>query len=234
MELIVIDPTRLKIMLTEPDMRRYDLSCGTLDCTDEETRRTFRRIIEDARLRSGFDTAGQQLFVQLFTSKDGGCEIFVTKLGEAEGSGAPHITLSGPEQALLRRVYAVQPGSPSRSASPDVPLPCPAARSAGRIGERIGGRLAAVLFDGTEPMVAACRRLSGVGYGGGSRAYLAEDGHCCLILHVPDVPFARLPRELAFLCEYGEPADGRVMEVYLCEHGRVLCGEDAVQVLGRL
>ena len=49
MELIVISPTRLKIMLTEPDMRRYALSADTAGCADGETRRSLRRLFDDAR-----------------------------------------------------------------------------------------------------------------------------------------------------------------------------------------
>ena len=35
MEMIVISPSKLKIMLTPPDMQRYDLPSEALDCTDE-------------------------------------------------------------------------------------------------------------------------------------------------------------------------------------------------------
>ena len=58
MELIVISPTRLKIMLTEPDMRRYALSADTAGCADGETRRSLRRLFDDARKETGFETEG--------------------------------------------------------------------------------------------------------------------------------------------------------------------------------
>lgn len=82
MEWIVINESKLKIMLSAPDMRHYELSTERMDAADEDTRRAFRHIFDDARAEIGFDTTGERLFVQLYTSKEGGCEIFVTKLGE--------------------------------------------------------------------------------------------------------------------------------------------------------
>lgn len=82
MELIVIDENKLKIMLTEPDMQHYDLHDRGNGHADADTRRAFRHIFEDAREQIGFDTSGERLLVQLYSSRGGGCEIFVTKLGD--------------------------------------------------------------------------------------------------------------------------------------------------------
>ena len=88
MELIVIGENRLKIMLTGEDMAHYDLT--EPDSAEESThsvtphtRKVLRHIFADANSQIGFDTEGDRLFVQLYTSKGGGCEIFVTKLGDA-------------------------------------------------------------------------------------------------------------------------------------------------------
>ena len=88
MELIVIGENRLKIMLTGEDMARYDLTePDPLEqsdyCATPHTREVLRHIFADAHSQIGFDTEGERLFVQLYTSKGGGCEIFVTKLGDA-------------------------------------------------------------------------------------------------------------------------------------------------------
>jgi len=87
MELIVIGENRLKIMLTGEDMAHYDLTDpdsaeqGALGVSPH-TRKALRHIFADANTQIGFDTEGERLLVQLYTSKGGGCEIFVTKLGE--------------------------------------------------------------------------------------------------------------------------------------------------------
>ena len=88
MELIVIGDNRLKIMLTGEDMVHYDLaepdSTGSsVNSITPHTREVLRHIFADAHNEIGFDTEGERLFVQLYASKGGGCEIFVTKLGEA-------------------------------------------------------------------------------------------------------------------------------------------------------
>ena len=89
MELIVIGESRLKIMLTGEDMAHYDLT--EPDPTKQDangvtphTREVLRHIFADAHSEIGFDTEGERLFVQLYASKGGGCEIFVTKLGDGE------------------------------------------------------------------------------------------------------------------------------------------------------
>jgi negative regulator of genetic competence, sporulation and motility len=88
MELIVIGESRLKIMLTGEDMARYELTepdptGQNANSITPHTREVLRHIFADAHSEIGFDTEGERLFVQLYASKGGGCEIFVTKLGEA-------------------------------------------------------------------------------------------------------------------------------------------------------
>ncbi len=81
MDLIKINENKLKIMLTPVDMQSYSLCADELDCTNIETREAFRSIMDEARNRTGFDAGGNQIYVQLYPSKEGGCELFVTKLG---------------------------------------------------------------------------------------------------------------------------------------------------------
>lgn len=214
METIIINRTKLKIMLTRPDMQKYEITGETLDCTDDATRRALRRIIDDARRGTDFETDGQQLLIQLYTSRDGGCEIFVTKLGASDESNADQTAgTDTPEQVLLRRVLAVDGAvKPVRS----------------------GTRPAALLLDTVDCLTAVCARLMSIGYSGDSRAYILEDGRYCLLLHLPDTSFFRLPQPYAFLAEYGETADAGVMSLLVCEHGQEVCSAQAVETLGRL
>lgn len=213
METIIINRNKLKIMLTPPDMQTYDIAGEPLDCTDDATRRALRRIIEDARRGTDFDTNGQQLFIQLYASRDGGCEIFVTKLGAAADSAK-----EPPEQVLLRRVLGT-------GASDAQALPAPPAA---------GTRPAALLLHDLDSLTAVCARLCSVGYAEDSRAYILEDGRYCLLLWLPDTSFFRLPQPFAFLAEYGETADASVMNCWLCEHGQEICPSGAVGTLGKL
>jgi negative regulator of genetic competence, sporulation and motility len=82
MELIIIGENRLKIMLTGEDMARYELSEPCAESLGARARRALRSIVADAHAKIGFDTDRERLLVQLYTSRGGGCEIFVTKLEE--------------------------------------------------------------------------------------------------------------------------------------------------------
>ncbi len=81
MELILISESKLKVMLTQEDMHRFDITCDELDSTDIASRRAFWSILDEARSKTGFDPAGHKIFVQMYPSRSGGCELFVTRLG---------------------------------------------------------------------------------------------------------------------------------------------------------
>lgn len=81
MELILINENKLKITLSEGDMKEYALDCSTIDYDNTETRKAFWNILDDVKHKTGFDAARQKIFIQLYPSKEGGCEMYVTKLG---------------------------------------------------------------------------------------------------------------------------------------------------------
>ncbi|MGI6753692.1 MAG: adaptor protein MecA [Eubacteriales bacterium] len=85
MELILINSNKLKIMLTEADMIQYELDFNTINYDNIETRRAFWNILDEAKHRTGFDAASDRIFIQLYPSKEGGCEMYVTKVGTLLG-----------------------------------------------------------------------------------------------------------------------------------------------------
>ena len=80
MEHILISPGKLKLMLTKSDLDRYDLDCETMDSEDTLTRQAFRELLADVKRVSGFDAADDKVFIQLYPSRDGGAEIYITRL----------------------------------------------------------------------------------------------------------------------------------------------------------
>ena len=86
MELIRINDNKLKIMLTSLDMKNYALDARTLSCGTEETRRAFRSILHDAGVGGGFEEGKDKIYVQYYPSREGGCEMFVTKLALPKSS----------------------------------------------------------------------------------------------------------------------------------------------------
>lgn len=67
-------------MLDELDMAKFELDCHDIDYDQLQTKRAFRRILDEVRNRTGFDAEGEKLFMQVYPCKNGGCELFVTKI----------------------------------------------------------------------------------------------------------------------------------------------------------
>lgn len=83
MELLMIDANKLKITLSEKELSSYSLTCDSIDYDNTETRRAFWSILDEAKHRTGFDAASDKIYIQVYPARDGGCEMFVTKLKSA-------------------------------------------------------------------------------------------------------------------------------------------------------
>ena len=80
MEMILISENKLKITLSPLDMKDFDLDCDTADYSKTETRRAFWSILDEAKHLTGFDAASDKIYIQMYPSREGGCEMYVTKL----------------------------------------------------------------------------------------------------------------------------------------------------------
>lgn len=80
MDLIFINKNKLKIMLNNADMADYSLSPDTIDYNDVDAKNIFYNILNRAKKETGFDFENGRIFIQLYPSKEGGCEMYVTKL----------------------------------------------------------------------------------------------------------------------------------------------------------
>ena len=79
MELIKVNSQKLKIILTPDDMRELDITNESLDYGTPQTRRVFKYLLEKARDETGFNVNDDSLYIQIFPSTDGGCEMFLSK-----------------------------------------------------------------------------------------------------------------------------------------------------------
>ena len=86
MEMILISQNKLKIMISKADLERFDINVDMLDYNNTETKRMLWDILATAKRSVGFNPDGHRVFVQLFPSKSGDCELFVTKIGFSESS----------------------------------------------------------------------------------------------------------------------------------------------------
>ena len=82
MELILIGDSRLKVMLTAQEVRRFALDLDENELDGPAAKAALRELFDEIKQKSGFDAASERVLVQLYPSKGGGCEIFMTKLGK--------------------------------------------------------------------------------------------------------------------------------------------------------
>ena len=80
MELIRISDEKIKISLSKAELDAYDLSITDINCKKAQTHPAFRELFVEAKEQTGFDANGKKVFVQIFRAKNGGCEIFVSKV----------------------------------------------------------------------------------------------------------------------------------------------------------
>lgn len=214
MDLIRIDDNKLKIMLTPVDMQSYALD-DTMDCTKDEMRQAFRSIMSEVRSRTGFDAAGDRVYVQLYPSRSGGCEMFVTKL-----------------DMICAADRATEPPSATSGVARVIPQPRTRLLSAAE-----GGRSIAFVFTALEDLLRVCRRLYDQAFSGSSAAYHSEDRRYYLLLgetggRRQPILFDRA--SLAFLSEYGTQQNADAVRLYIREHGSPICERDAVACLAML
>jgi len=107
-ELLLISDSKLKVMLTPEDMSRFELTCESIDYDNVETRHAFWSILNEAKQQIGFDAAADRVFVQVYPSKSGGCEMFVTKIdiSNVSKSSVKSTTVPPRSRKLAQSIFA--------------------------------------------------------------------------------------------------------------------------------
>lgn len=88
MELILINERKLKIMLSGDDMIRYDLCGLNGSMIGQDINHCFGEMLRDVRGRIGFCAEGERLCMQYYPCRDGGGELYITKLDEPSATAA--------------------------------------------------------------------------------------------------------------------------------------------------
>ncbi len=101
MDYLRIGDSKLKITLTEEELLFYGMDLSALDYASTETRRAFWAILDDAKHATGFDAAATKVCVQIYTSKTGGCEMFVTEADASVNEKSMALTVCG----ILPKLY---------------------------------------------------------------------------------------------------------------------------------
>lgn len=216
MELIMISSSKLKIMLSADDMTKYALG-SDIDYADIKTRKAFRNILSEAREKTGFDTESERIYIQLYPSKKGGCEVYITKIDDdSEYESIEFAEKSSdfkPSCKVLERSTGIIPAAKRH-------LP--------------KERKRAYSFSSSESMVSVCRRLLSIGWRGQSSAFSDESRRFYIIIKDRGVQeFPHIDR-LSFICEYGNVENHSALIKYLGEHGKCICKTNAIEKLGIL
>ena len=82
MEFIVISNDKLKMILSEDEMLEYDIHPDSFNYAESTSKNALKSLLDRALCETGFDSRKTKLFVQMFSSKTGGCEIFISKIEE--------------------------------------------------------------------------------------------------------------------------------------------------------
>ena len=102
LEFLLIGESKIKIVLSEEEAVRYKLSGNSGDLGSGGVRRAFWQVLDLAKAEVGFDPRGDKVLIQLYPIKNGGCELFVTKLGILPESSARLVSKSD-RVAMLQR-----------------------------------------------------------------------------------------------------------------------------------
>ncbi len=230
MELILISNTKLKIMLSESDMRQYRIS-EEADCAEADTRRAIRNLLEKAREQIGFNTEGSEIFVQLYTSRKGGCELFVTKTSLEDPAEKSREEIKSSVKASEKKTKR-QVSLPERSfIEKDIQQISGAAEAKRQSPKTQAGGRIAFSFPDVKALCKVCKILNDNGLTPQSRAFADGDGNCyLLLLNTGTSAYARLDK-LTFILEYGKRENPDCLASYISEHGKEICSRNAIETL---
>ena len=220
-------------MLDESDMRKYHIE-NECDCAEGSTRRAIRSLLECARDQIGFNTDGEEIFVQLYTSKQGGCELFVTKCNTDRERNDRQSELKSPisdesGKGSKRKMQASLPEQLSETRDKNnlpekLPIRLPQSR------REVFTRLA-YSFPDLGSLLTVCKILSLAKIYPESRAFSDSEGNFYLLLMGEGLKaFSRLDR-LTFIVEYGKRENPDCLISYISEHGKIICESRAIETL---
>ena len=82
MEFVRISDSKMKMTLTDADMKKYGVTEKDLNTDTTARRRMLWTLLDEAKQKTGLDAASVRTLVEAFPGRHGGCELFVTLLRE--------------------------------------------------------------------------------------------------------------------------------------------------------
>ena len=211
MEFILINDNKIKVMLTEDDLREFEIETEDLDYSNTDTKRMFWDVLSKAKKLTGFDTDGQRVLVQLYPSRHGGCELFVTKIGS---------------------LCSADENCPTKKREPIISEKISLDEDEEAF-EKAKNNYSVLSFKKIESVIAVCRHLSIIESPSLSSAYIGDNGRYYLVLNDLEVSGYTLDK-YSFVFEFGTLENYESTVAYLAEHGKLLAKTRAVSLLASL
>ena len=98
MEFVKINEKSIKIELSKTEAVKYELN-SAVSLEPEKSKAVFSRMLAEAKKEIGFQYAGERIVAEIFDSRDGGCEIFISCI-----SGDKTMYKDAGEEALLSKL----------------------------------------------------------------------------------------------------------------------------------
>ena len=70
----------IRIRLTNEDLKDFAITVEDLDYESPLGKRAFQALFDKAKDELGFETAGEKIYIQLYPTRKGECDLFITKL----------------------------------------------------------------------------------------------------------------------------------------------------------
>ena len=205
MELKLLSENKLKIILTNEDMAKMDITCEEMDYdADTNTKRVFWEILDYAKRQTGFDAAAGPVAIRVEDKKDDGCSILVTKTDSYRYKDE-HSKYSAKSSSSYTRSYShLYTGTKKK-------------------------RLI-YMFENSDILLEACRQLTLAGYDGKSDIFASESDKGKYYLYIED----NHERSLNLVSEYGILINNPFFACSLDEHAKKILSSDAVQAFTEL
>ena len=204
MEYIMINESKLKVICEESDLDPYGICADSLEYGDAYSRKFLEDLLDEAKVRFGFDTARHRVLIQLFPDNEGGCEIFINKLGLLEKQSCDtkkqENTSKKPKSKILKKLFFFE-----------------------RLDFMIEVCKRLSFLDGCKSSTAFYEE--GHGY------YLYFD--TIVNAETEEYGLPTLD-EYSFLLEYGEAQNSKEKLPYLYEYAKNICPKNAIEELGKI
>ena len=210
MELIVINENKLKITMDKADMKLYGLDENDFHCSVINTREILEKILHNYPYQTGFENISRddKILIQLYPEKNGGCELFVTKISLDEKEEPLFMHSENEERYLL-------------------PKPIPKNQIA-------KNTLLIYRFEKLEYAIGAAKEMCNRQYCGGSSFYRDFEGKYFLFVNNSKTEINNNTCDTNFLSEFGELMNTENSRMLLLERGNCIFKEKAIEQLLQL